>query len=444
MTTLILHGYETITFGVDSIQAATSGYYVPADTIDVHESERESIVYSDTRYGGSAVSTRLNLAPFTFTCFVWGTTRSEMLDRAKTLARIVNNEGMVEYKPTDASISTYYDYVKSVRPTRANINKNQWDDINKDSDRYVMAFEVNLQTKPIGHSNSYTALFTNSNKQTGYYFALADIIGDTPAILELTMGTFNENLSKMYLFTRSETLATLSNLQSLYEAINYDTNSGTWAVYGLNYAMRSTGDSTWQRLTFDINNEPDHRGLIGFVIVARTENTDVEFRMRFEADGVVLYTSPDTYKLSEANKWLLQYCGEFTLPKVAISDNIDYSNLSFSIECKGTGNIDIMNVHLLFADEYIMEIDIDSTPGGATSENVIVSSTNDYKRIVQMVNGSGEISDVPYRVYGSQFIGVLQDCRLYTLFQGDTDYFNPANTGYFTIKAKYRTIYPFS
>jgi hypothetical protein len=69
-STLVLHpdGLSDITF--DTLEAGTTGYYVPAESIRFNETQRQQIVYSEGRniHGGEYISSHGPLVPITFTC----------------------------------------------------------------------------------------------------------------------------------------------------------------------------------------------------------------------------------------------------------------------------------------------------------------------------------------------------------------------------------------
>src|SRR4030067_2739900 len=94
--TLILHaqGRASITFDTLSIDGATAGYYVPAETLIFNEAEREQIVYSEGANidGGEYITSFAPLVDVSFTCYCWGDTRVAAIQRAQALKLAVGNE----------------------------------------------------------------------------------------------------------------------------------------------------------------------------------------------------------------------------------------------------------------------------------------------------------------------------------------------------------------
>jgi hypothetical protein len=472
MTTLILHprGTASITFDTDSATTATTGYYAPASAINLNIGQRKDIVYSETDYGGSAVVSKDRLAPIDFTAFIWGSDRQTMLQRSHALKQAVERGGSVEYRPTGASMSTFYVYEPSVPPTLTNITDNLWDRKNASvpliADVNVISFDVSVMTKPIGRSELFEFIapsrFTldNTNDDATYFnwFELTDIKGDSPAIIQTRVNGNNE-YSRFYICTRSNILSTFSNLSQIIEA---ESGSGTGWTNQVD-ASRSNGNymraspvvlDSWVPLKIPIPNELDHRGLVAIVPIIRASSSDFRIRVSYEVGDFVVdpsvWSGNTKYTPEYIDKWHALYCGEYTFPLIGTNDTLTISPklvLNVLLE-EGSGTFDIDCVHLLFSDESIMQIDIstDRTYGVETSDYLFLSTNDDNQRIAHIVDNTYTSQKVAERVFGTIALEAINDTRFFFLFERkstETHLHVPTDQITIDLSVMHRTIYPF-
>lgn len=436
---LLPDNLPTLSFSVDSLGT----YYVPSDTINLNIQARRQTAYSDTSYGGRAVYTKDSLTPFVFQVFVMGNNKNEVLGYAHTLNKTLqSSRGRLEYRPLNASISTFYEYEISTPIEMANATQNKFDQIAVNNNQSALAFEVSIMTHPIGYADWSTLSVQNLTNSTNS-FDLTNIKGDQPALLGFNL-TSGSTLSRVYCWARSSKLSNLSNVVSFY---NF-TSPGGWSTqsdatrYGGSY-LRSTSTNY---LTVSIPNEPDHRHLVAVMPVIRADTT-TKVQVSLQGNSGVLWSGQDSFSPETANKWHTLYCGEYRLPLVAYDreENLSLTlRLTFTVT---TGNCDVDGLILMFSEESAMMVDIDPTraSGLTTSQTLQVFTNRDFQRIARAVVTSGGAIDKLCTVYGSPALLVQDTTRVY--FLGETvssgELLIPATTMAVTPRVKYRTIVPF-
>lgn len=449
-------GRAVITFSTLSIDDASSGFYAPSDYLELNEVERDEVFYSGGAGidGGEYISHHGPLVEVTFRVFIRGNTKAQCITRAQTLNKAVNNNegGTLEYKPDGISArSTYYTYVKSFIPGLARVQDNKWDNPNvsaPSSEPYILAFDVALQTMPIGTSDpgnlvsltlSRTTIRNTRDGAFYNYFDIdgSDIKGDKPAFIRLMLrngqtGAF-EKINIMYVTARSALLSTLANLKQVYEAEDASVISPSTAWSSIVDADRSAGDyrrcnpgaganGVAQGIRFAISNADDHMGRVAILAVCRTaspEDWSVQAKYRLTDDEVF---AAESYDVLQYGVWHVVYCGELDLPPVPTSNTetiAPYIDLFFTRSAGGTGDhIDVDYILLFFMNETLMQFVVDV--GYDNSQKLLSEGTPENRSVAHIIDQSSHVlENVVDKHYGDKCLRALPgfDTRVALLFQ---------------------------
>lgn len=480
MTTILkLHpkGQDTITFETLDAGNVLNGYYAPSSDYKFNESNRIDIIYSDTPFGGKAISEKQNLVPVNFSVYVLASSRDVMLELSQALNKALmhNPGGRLEYRPDGATISTYYKYEKSKPATVQEVNTNFWDGKTAENRKYVIAFSVELMTHPVATSGdpvsitpSRTTLRTSTYAPSSYnWFDLYDIKGDLPAIVNLSFNnTVGETISRLYLWSRSSRQSILNSLTLSYEA-TAATATGSWSTLtgdgnttGGSYRRCEPADyTTWHQLGFTIPNEKEHRGFASIFVSLRSgfELDYVNLRLGYEVNGTRVWTSNTAYIPNRDlnGQWHIEYIGDIQLPPIGLSKDQEIPSPVLIVEVQQIDgdfifDLDIDTVHIMFSDLSSLQIDVGNefqTTGLASYEIGKLRSDEDLKRVGE-IHSSSHVYRRPFgAMYGGPY-GILaeDDTRIFVMFErvtqtGHLYHFPIALTIDTTII--YRTIFPF-
>lgn len=445
-------GRTAITFSTSSVDAATSGYYAPADYLELNEAKRDEIFYSGGTGidGGEYISHHGPLVEVTFRVFVWGDTKAQCILRAQALNEAVNNNGggTLEYKPEGITTrSTYYTYVKSLIPGLAGVQDNKWDNPNvsaPSSEPYILAFDVTLQTMPLGTSDpdnlvsltlSRTTIKNTRDGADYNYFDIDgdDIKGDKPASIRLMLRNGQGKMHTVYVTARSALLSTLANLQQVYEAEDASVISPSTAWSSIVDAFRSAGDyrrcnpgvganGVAQGIRFAISNAGDHMGRVAILAICKTgspESWSVQAKYRLTDDEVF---AAESYDVPQYGIWHTAYCGELDLPPVPVSNTetiTPYIDLYFTRSAGDTGDyIDVDYILLLFTNETLMQFTVDV--GYDSGQKLLSEGTPENRSIAHIIDQSSHVlENVVDRHYGNKCLEAIRgfDTRVALLFQ---------------------------
>lgn len=468
-------GMSTLVFDTLSIHSSTTGYYAHSaddgSSFNFNEGTRLDIIYSDTRFGGRAISKKSNLVPINFTCFVWGTTRAEMLSRSHTLNKVLMNSagGWIEYRPDGASVSTYYRYEMS-KP--ASLSTVSWDAHVEGTGKFVSVLEVEIMTHPDATSRypvditTSRSIIANTTYGSYYnYFDVTGIKGDLPAIVQVVVtniqsGT-NQELNRLYVVSRSSIKSTLSNIKQIYEAETAtitgegSVQSDTTRSGGSFVRVEPAALDTWTTLKFSIDNEADHRGRIAIFGVLKPSLTATNWKLKigYGIGTSEIWMDTNQYSPEENSKWHIAYLGELDFPPITTDDSTTISP-SLIVKAKlDTGTIgetlDIDFVSFVFSDESIQQINISDTRTIGTSYNQRLLSTFDQVnnlRVAQITNLTYEVNYSVSSIYGSPYLEAVDTTRYFMMFErvtGSSELHVPSDVVNVTTKIIYRTIFPF-
>lgn len=457
-------GLSTIEFGRSASQAV-GGYYSPTDSLNLNEKERIEILYSETKLGGQAIRSVGKLVDVEFVVFMMASTKDALETLSHNLNKAIMNPkgGRIEFRPHGNTISTFYYYEASQPYELADITHNKWDwEQDFHNNQFVRAAIVTLKTKPYGTSDVYeTVTPTRSTVQNATYgtyynyFDLPTIKGDLPAIFQLRVRHLLDGIeiNRLMLCTRSSVLSTLSNVVQTLQAEN-GTGVGAWSTQ--NDATRSGGrymrlspaaNDTYYQLRIPIQNESDHRGLVGMLAVIRPSNANFTGKVGYALNGNEIWTDTTEYTPEFSNQWQVMYLGEHHLPPLGIADNETLSNPQLSLHFKTSsgGTVDVDCVFLFFGDETVAQYDFDSdrNEGISYSEKFVVQTNKNNDRVAQVTDLSNNVLRYVRGIYGSVFLEARDTTRVFMLMERAGGTHNPYDQASIEVKVLYRTIAPF-
>jgi hypothetical protein len=399
-------------------QVGTSGYYVPTDTLKLNESDRLEYLYADTSYGGKKSVVKYKLTPIEFICFVYGSTRNEMLARAQALSKAVAAGGTIEI--TIGSSTTYYTYECSPIPALADITSNKWDAIARAQANYVVALAVTLQTQPYGDSGEYTSKASLVTIDNGGCKSIDTFSGDAPSLLQVTLVP-PAATTKMLLSTKTGTLPTYQ-----FEPDGWTETVDVTRTYGhYNSVTLNTYDTDYLPIP------TDYEGYVAFFAVVKASTTEAYLKLGARLDSTPVWASSQIYQVEQANVWHIVYLGEYNLPLERRSDSLTDAVVP-TLEAWGTAVLDVDSMFILFTEDGIKQVDIELDTG----DKVFIE-----ENLATILNASNAQVGRPSSVYGIP-LTLNGDGNLIVFSQCSTGY-TPADDIVVTVKAKYRTVYPF-
>lgn len=115
-----IHPTNDATITMDTMDTRDTAAYCLASQ-DLKEPEREKILYSEDKFGGSVIGNTAGLVTVRFNIVINGNTLEEVAQNMATIRTALSNPdgGYIEYRPAGYSastISTYYKYLKSSPP----------------------------------------------------------------------------------------------------------------------------------------------------------------------------------------------------------------------------------------------------------------------------------------------------------------------------------------
>lgn len=398
-------------------QVGTSGYYVPMDTLKLNESDRLEYLYADTAYGGKKSVVKYKLTPIEFICFVYGSTRNEMLARAQALSKAVAAGGTIDI--TIGSSTTYYTYEGSPIPALADITSNKWDSIARAQAEYVVALAVTLQTQPYGDSGEYAANNSGQIENAGV-MAITSVYGDSPSLLQITLAPYYTT-TRILLCSKTGTLPTYQ-----FEPNGWTETVDVTRTYGhYNSVTLNTYDTDYLPIP------TDYEGYVAFFAIVRASTTEAYLKLGARLGTTAVWASSQIYQVEQANVWHIVYLGEYNLPLESRSDSLTDAVVP-TLEAWGTAVLDVDSMFILFTEDGIKQIDVELDSG----DEVFVENN-----LATILNSTGSQVGRPSNVYGIP-LTINGSGNLIAFTQRSTGY-DPTDYATVHIKAKYRTVYPF-
>lgn len=398
-------------------QVETSGYYVPMDTLKLNESDRLEYLYADTSYGGKHSTTKYKLTPIEFICFVYGSTRDEMLSRSQTLSKAVAAGGTITI--TIGTTATIYTYEASPIPALADITKNKWDAIARAQAEYVVALAVTLKTQPYGDNGSYVSKYTGVVLNGGSV-AITNIKGDAPALLQTTLVPYSTT-DKVLICAKTGTLPTYQ-----FEPEGWTETVDANRTYG---HYNSTTLNTYATQYLPINT--DYEGYVAFFAIVKASTTNAYLKVGARLNGESVWAGSQIYQVEEAAVWHIVYMGEYNLPLEKRSDSLTDTVVP-TLEAWGTAVLDVDSMFILFTENGVQQLDFDL----GTGDRLFIE-----ENLASVLNTIGVQVGRPTNVYGTP-LTLNGDGHIITFTQRSTGY-DPSDDGTVVVKAKYRTVYPF-
>lgn len=463
---------STLTFTTLGTTSASSGHFFQVGTLDLNESRRKDIVYSDIR----ATTIAKKLVPITFEVLVWGSTKSSMLDKARELELAVCNPlgGYFEFRPEDSTgISTFYRYEQSPIPTVRKSRINHWDTIPTTDGEYVIMLQVELQTHPIGNSDPDSPIYIDSKVLSGTTISTEidfnKLQGDQPSYLiaDITNSGGGKDLNRVYIFTRSGYLT--DDLELLYPILlaeDGDTD-GAWSTaaggperYGEPQKLvpNSLNEGSW--ISFELEDLSNNLGRLSCFVLAQVSDDPSNWRIRssFElADNSVIVNN-DRFQPEYEDKYHWMYCGDLDISNLLLPNDVavpDSGIIKLYVD-KIAGAVEspfiqIDALLLVYQDESAMQVNVstDTTVGFSENESIKIDYLYDkQQRTVLHLDDGGELLRFVATVFGSPAIEVNPKFNTVVAFVGEavSSFSNMAST-YTQLttycSAIFRTIYPF-
>ena len=417
-TTLVLHPTATelsdITFDMAVESGATSGYVVPAQTIELREGERWSVTYSEGAMmdGGRVANAQGPLVEITFDVRVADTTRAGMIAKANALEQVVTHAdgGTLEFKPDGLGVgvySTFFHYLQSRPPELKAVRGNRWDAPSNRDGVYRVVLTVRLMTMPLATSDpgspvqllsSVTLDNTDDGTRDNYTtISGGNIPGNWPALIRIRANPRNgssEALSRLIVGQRTRGLA---NFQSVYNTATYLSPTGAWSSQsdssrsgGSYYRCTPASTGTTYGLRYTISNWDDHQGRAAIVLSGRDNSTAQEaIEVWATLNMANTQISGEIKTMPAVGEWRLLVLAEFDIPETEVSDVEDldlYIDVYFK-RVSGSGTFDVDCINLMYTDEGIVEAV--ATPTGVaagTTHDVLIE--NFVEELAHVINNS--------------------------------------------------------
>lgn len=419
---------------------SSSGYYFQVGTLELNETERQEIIYSKYKVGGKDVDYNYPLVDINFDVLVYASTRSELLQLVANFKRGVSDvDGILEYVPSDTTISTFYRYFQSRIPAVKIRDINNWDNrITKDQ-KFVIMLSVTLKTYPFGFSNydSITQYNSKANISLTSPVTINNgfVVGDSDAYLDFRLeNSSSKTISEIVIFGLNNSDRDLNNTIVTRTAEAASVTGTGWSTIGGSAARLSTttvrrltvSDTSTSTITFNsLTNESDNRGEVAIYCVADA-NSGVslfnwKFKLGLNINGVRVWTSRESYAPNIGDVFEAFYVGNINLPVINV-DSLSLSSVQLALDITNSeqdGEIDIDGIILVWEDFTVIRLEV-NTPLGS-NDMIQYKLDKNFDRVYYSSNNDGVYIDYIKSVFGDKTLKAKNIQNRYWCFYINSD-----------------------